>query len=223
MCGRFTLTLDPKALKNLLDASFDDLMYTETLPEPQYNIAPSEKLLAIIYDQKADQYRLGKLKWGFEPFFAEGKKSYQIINARLETIAEKPAFKTAFKKQRCLVLADGFFEWQRQAQDKTPYYVKPQATPLFAFAGIYSLQNESSPSVAIITSEAKADFKTVHDRMPLMLDINAIEPWFKQTHKRDNLKDWLTKHMLTDLLYHPISKAVNNPSHNDPTLIQPQR
>ncbi len=221
MCGRFTLTIDPRELEKVLNATFEHLTYTEDLPKPQYNIAPSENLLAIIYDHKQQQFRLGKLKWGFEPFYSKPAKRYQIINARVESIDQKPAFKDAFKQQRCLILADGFYEWQTKDKDKTPYYTTFKSQQIFAFAGIYSLKDNLNPSGAIMTMAAPSAFEKLHQRMPLMLKVEDFKTWLRLEDQDEHLKDWLKTHSLKDPVFYPVSKAVNSPKNKNPELIQP--
>ncbi len=220
MCGRFTLTIDPNTLEEMLEDTFEDLVYTQPLPKAAYNIAPSENLSVIIYDNANQTYRFGYLKWGFEPEFSKTKKAYQIINARLESIDQKPFFKEAFTKRRCLILADGFYEWQKTPQGKQPMYVKSKKHKLMAFAGIYTLSKKTQSSGAIITAEATAHFERIHDRMPLMIGREDFKTWLLCETDKD-LKDWAKHRRIETIDYYPVSKAVNNPKNKESTLIEP--
>ncbi|MDD3036172.1 MAG: SOS response-associated peptidase, partial [Candidatus Saccharimonadaceae bacterium] len=139
---------------------------------PRYNIAPNEQIPAVIFD--GTQYRFRLFKWGFIPGFAKTDRgSFQMINAKAETITEKNAFKTAFQKSRCLIPVSGFFEWQQTEKKKIPYYITLESIPLFALAGIWSqYRNEFEVTVdtcALITAAATKQLLPIHHRMPVII------------------------------------------------------
>ncbi|MFB6467004.1 SOS response-associated peptidase [Cytobacillus sp. Hz8] len=221
MCGRFTLTASLKEIAIRFETIFT---FQEEDYAQSFNIAPSQSILAVIND--GIRNRLGYLRWGLIPPWAKDMSiGYKLINARAETVTEKPSFKNAFMKKRCLIIADSFYEWKRKEKDKIPMRIRLKSGELFAMAGIWEQWNteegKSIFSCSIITTEANDFMKPLHDRMPVIL-------------KKDDEKIWLNK-SLTDpkelikllrpydgslMEAYEVSPLVNTPKNNSVQLIQ---
>lgn len=221
MCGRFTLTASLKEIAIRFETIFT---FQEEDYAQSFNIAPSQSILAVIND--GIRNRLGYLRWGLIPPWAKDMSiGYKLINARAETVTEKPSFKNAFMKKRCLIIADSFYEWKRKEKDKIPMRIRLKSGELFAMAGIWEQWNteegKSIFSCSIITTEANDFMKPLHDRMPVIL-------------KKDDEKIWLNK-SLTDpeelikllrpydgslMEAYEVSPLVNSPKNNSVQLIQ---
>ena len=189
MCGRFTQRLSWRELHELMS-----LIGTPQNLRPRYNVAPGQRIAAV---RRADDgRRLSMLRWGLIPFWArEPNIGYRMINARAETVAQKPAFRAAFKARRCLIPADGFYEWQRVGKSrKQPWLIGMKAGAPFAFAGLWERwevpagltltgglaelrPGDALESCTIVTTEANALVAPVHNRMPVILPPALFEPW----------------------------------------------
>src|SRR6266436_3739953 len=174
MCGRFTMATHTAAVEERFHAQLS----TE-VAVPTYNAAPSQAQLTILNDHTDAIVRAA---WGFVPEWADGRSDVKpLINARAETVATKPFFRDAFKKKRCLVLADGFYEWQRTGKSKVPYRIALKTEEPFAFAGIWSAihdaQGVAQPTFAILTTEANALVAQIHIRMPVILREQDEADW----------------------------------------------
>lgn len=222
MCGRFTLTA---SMEEIIERFLIDSFLEEEAFSPSYNIAPSQSVLAVINDGKSN--RMGFLKWGLIPPWAKDMSiANKMINARAETLSEKPSFRNAFKKKRCLIIADSFYEWKRQEdKTKTPMRIKLKNEELFAMAGLWeqwkSPEGKSIFSCSVITTNPNELMADIHDRMPVIL-------------KPENEKTWLDPsisdvHFLNQLLVpfdknlmeaYEVSALVNSPKNNSVELIQ---
>lgn len=177
MCGRFTLTIDPDDLREAFKLS-------EPPPAglgPRYNIAPSQPVAVVANDGTR---KLQLFKWGLIPAWAKDPKiGNSLINARAETVAEKPAFRAAFKRRRCLVLADGFYEWKKTGSAKTPMYIQLAGGAPFAFAGLWETWRAPDASdistCTIITTEPNSLMADIHNRMPVILPPGAYDVWLR--------------------------------------------
>jgi putative SOS response-associated peptidase YedK len=175
MCGRFTLTVDPADLQDAFGLS-------EPAPAgltPRYNIAPTQPVAVV---PNLAPRKLEMFKWGLIPSWAKDPKiGNSLINARGETVAEKPAFRAAFKRRRCLIPADGFYEWKRAGKTKTPLYIQLKGGEPFALAGLWEIWTAPDGSAVntctIITTEPNALMKDIHDRMPVILPPSAYDAW----------------------------------------------
>jgi len=216
MCGRFTLYSSINNLKKVFDI---DTVTCEM--EASYNIAPGDEVCAII---RAKDNRLGKLHWGLVPAWAKNLSGASgLINARAETLQEKSSFKRAFKERRCLIPADGFYEWK----DRQPWYCSPTASTLFGFAGLWETWKGSDQSIyhscTIITTEASESIKEIHDRMPVILKPEAIKEWLDPaTTKYEKLSTILKDGRVTRIKTYPVAKLVDSPKNNDPRCIKPE-
>ncbi len=221
MCGRFTLASDPAALQEAFPGFA--LPPTDEL-RPRYNIAPSQDIAAIANDAE-NQVRF--FRWGLIPFWAKDEKiGYRMINARAETLAEKPSFRTAYRKQRCLILADGFYEWRSNGCTKTPVYIQMESQEPFAFAGLWEVwsppDKEPVYSCTIITTAPNVLLEPIHNRMPVILSPEAYDLWLDPTEQTpDRLSALLAPYPPEEMIAYPVSTLVNNPRNNSPDCIAP--
>ena len=222
MCGRFVGFRKLEELKQYFPIDRSDC---ETAAN--YNVAPSQEVLAIARMGGANV--LDKYHWGLVPFWAKDITiGYKMINARMESVATKPSFREAFKKRRCLIPADGFFEWKGKKGDKQPMFITtPDASP-FAFAGLWeNWHDKHHPDTAyrsctIITRDAEGAVSELHHRMPVILHPDAYGPWLDpKNHNPDALSAILQTRYLTELVFHPVAKQVNAARINDPSNIHP--
>lgn len=221
MCGRFTLTADPAALQD----AFPGFIFPEKLI-PRYNIAPSQPIAVVPNDGNKS---LDYFTWGLIPSWAKDPKiGNRMINARSETLAEKPSFRSAYRRRRCMIIADGFYEWKRESdsKSKTPYYIHMEDNKPFAFAGLWERWFDSDgseiKSCTIITTEPNETVAQLHNRMPAILLPDDYDAWIDPDEKDpDALSAILFPYPLADLGFHPVSKVVNNPSNDVPDCIRP--
>ena len=221
MCGRFAQFT---VLENLKTRFPIDTVCCEITPS--YNVAPSQEILTIIRRKKN---QLLKLYWGLVPFWAKDiKKSAKPINARVETASEKPSFKAAFKYRRCLIPADGFYEWKKTGTGKQPwFFTLPDKAP-FAFAGLWDAWTGADDSVfhscAILTTAASGAIRDIHHRMPIILDPAAYTEWLNpENQDTSRLKDLLKEQTVKTFTSYPVSTYVNSPRNNDPKCIKPNQ
>jgi putative SOS response-associated peptidase YedK len=230
MCGRFTLKQPTEAIaavKAAIALPNDQTFNIEKLPElaPQYNIAPTQMVVAVLHNLESDKREFQELRWGLIPSWAKDvSMGAKLINARAETVAEKPAFRSAFKHRRCLVLADGFYEWQRQNGKKQPFYFRLQDGQPFCFAGLWeqweSPEKEKIASCTILTTEANEVLKPIHDRMPVVLDKKYYDLWLDpQAQKPEALQEVLHPYPASAMTSYPVSTLVNNPKYNNADCI----
>ena len=222
MCGRFTLTATFTEIINRFDI---EAAIQAELYAPNYNAAPSQSVLAVINDGKRN--RLGFLRWGLIPPWAKDEKiGHKMINARAETLTEKPSFREAFKKRRCIIIADSFYEWKRHEDNtKTPMRIKLKSNDLFAMAGIWehwkSSNGESVYTCSIITTKPNDLVKEFHDRMPAILKKGDEEKWLNPAiTKTELLETLLTPHSSVNMETYEVSSLVNSPKNNSIELIQ---
>jgi putative SOS response-associated peptidase YedK len=219
MCGRFTLTTDLDRLAEHFAFRAAHLSYT-----PRYNIAPSQPVLTLI---DAQERRAGFLRWGLIPSWAKDLGiGDRMINARAETVAEKPSFRRALQKRRCLVLADGFYEWRKEGKKKTPLFITLKAREPFAFAGLWetwkSPTGEAIHSCTIITTTPNALMESIHNRMPVILPREAETRWLDRTvEDPQSLLSLLTPHPAEAMVAYPVSQLVNSPRNDTSACIEP--
>ncbi len=221
MCGRFTLTVTQETLNQYLYEVFD-LPYTKAVShQPRYNIAPSQEVLAVIHD--GEKYRVGKLKWGFVA--GQGKKQskpFSVINIRQESLTTKPMFQQAYRSKRCLILADGFYEWHQEQSKKQAYHITLPKQPIFAFAGLWNSYldsaNEKQYTCAIITTESVESIATIHHRMPIILDRSNHADWLRPL---EISAEQVLSAAQSDFSLMKVSNYVNAVSHDDKACIVP--
>jgi putative SOS response-associated peptidase YedK len=218
MCGRFTMATNAAALEERFHAR----LATE-IAEPTYNAAPSQGQLTILNDHPD---AIVRAVWGFVPEWADGRPDVKpLINARAETVATKPFFRDAFKRKRCLVLADGFYEWKRTGKSKVPYRIALKTEEPFAFAGIWSTVHDAhgavQPTLAIITTESNALVAQIHNRMPVILREQDEEAWLNPSLPLDAAQALLVPFPADRLRMYEVSAKVNSPGYNTPDVLQP--
>lgn len=221
MCGRFTLTVDPADLKQ----EFSEFTFPSQFA-PRFNIAPSQPVLAIPNDDKNEAYFF---VWGLIPMWAKDPAiGNRLINARGETLEEKPAFRGSLKYKRCLILADGFYEWKsipgRKA--KTPFFIHLKDRKPFAFAGLWDSWNSPDGSLiktcTIITTEPNDLMAIIHNRMPVILHPRDYAKWLDPSPQTpDQLKPLIKPFSAEAMDAYPVSPLVNKPSNDTPELVVP--
>ena len=221
MCGRFVGYRNLEELMGHFPIDVTDAQVT-----PNYNVAPTQEILAIV--RYEEQNHLEYLKWGLVPFWAKDKTiGNRLINARSETAATKPSFRNAFKKRRCLILADGFYEWKGEKGQKQPMLLTlPDGNP-FAFAGLWEIwdnkDKEQTPyrSCTILTRAASESVIPIHNRMPVILKPEAFDTWLDPDNRDINsLLEIIQRQIYTELINIPVSKQVNSVRNNSPENIQ---
>jgi len=220
MCGRFTLTLDPGELQELLD-----LGPFVHIVQPRYNIAPSQPI-PIVKDSIKREVEL--YRWGLVPSWADDPNiGNRMINARSETAYEKPSFRAAFKRRRCLILADGFFEWHadQKGAPKTPYLFKLKNDYPFTFAGLYehwqAPEGGELHTCTILTCQPNDLVKDYHNRMPVMLGEEARWHWLADDADENALLELLTPYPAEEMKCYAVSREVNSPQNDRPEILAP--
>ena len=211
MCGRFTLKSPGRILDRFQGSDSQPLL-------PRYNIAPSQNVIALADFGHGPE--LGSLTWGLVPSWStDGKGS---INARSETLETKGSFSESFQKRRCLILADGFFEWKKTGRVKQPYYFQLNDESVFAFAGVWDRWRRGGVSLvscAIITTEANELLSPIHDRMPVILPSELYDIWLDPRTNRTELKELLSPYPAAEMKGHPVSSAVNHTDNDNAELV----
>lgn len=217
MCGRYTLTTpDLTPIGEALGVRLPPVTVS-------YNIAPGRPVPIIRVGSQG--YELVYVRWGLVPHWSKAPKSeYSTINARAETVAVKPAFRDAFRRRRCLVPADGFYEWQKRDGTKQPFYIHRRDRKPFAFAGLWERwegEGETLETCAIIVTGANALMRPIHERMPVILPEAFYRLWLDPRASRDALSALLVPYAGDTLVAEPVSTRVNNPRNDDPELVHP--
>ncbi len=215
MCGRFTLSSKARILAEYFGI---ELQYEL---KPRYNIAPSQEILVIrqLPESKPD---FCLMRWGLVPCWQKEEEiGTKWINARCESIHEKPLFKKLFQQKRCLIIADGFYEWQATHRLKIPYFINKKDHQPFAIAGLWdhweNKEGKSIDSCLLLTTDANPEVKSIHHRMPVILQKAQYSTWLNQENtKIEMLKSLLRPYLPQDLISHQVSTYVNSPK-NDTT------
>jgi len=217
MCGRYSLTKPIKTIKEHFQAMTVFLDHS-----PRYNIAPSQTAPVVI--QGDQDLELHGMRWGLIPSWAkEAKIGHRMINARSETVDQKPSFRSSFKQRRCLIPTDGFFEWRVHENDKRPQYIHLNSDGLFAFAGLWSEWNEGEKilqTFTILTTQANRQLKPIHERMPVILSEDTYLSWLDRQSSPDLLKTLLLPYPEGLLTHHEISKKINSPKNDTPDCLE---
>jgi len=223
MCGRYTLHHKPEEIEERFDVEA-----IEEYLSPRYNIAPSQIVPVIRQSSSEDSLReMAGCKWGLIPYWAKDPKiGNNLINAKAETIAEKPSFKRAFARRRCLIPADGFYEWQKRGKAPSqPIYVRRRDGGLFAFAGLWeewrTPEGDSVESCTIITVEPNELISKIHHRMAAILRPDDEAAWINPKSNVEDLLRLLRPSDSDELEAIPVSRAVNSPAQDNPALIAP--
>ena len=226
MCGRMTQTTDPAVVARIFDAEVHaDPEAADT--QPRYNVAPTSQL-TIVRQRVETGRRVEPVRWGLIPSFArDAKGSARLINARAETVASSPAFRTSFRSRRCIVPSDGFYEWRRTGGPKQPFFLHPPDGAVLAMAGVWAAWKDPAtglwvPSAAVITTDANRVVAAIHDRMPVLLPREAWDDWLDPaTDDTDFLLSLLVPAPDDVLDMYPVSARVNDVRNDDPGLIVP--
>ncbi len=218
MCGRYTLAVAAERLATRFAAP-QPIELT-----PRYNIAPTQ--LAPVVRASATGREIVLLRWGLIPAWATDPAiGARMINARSETALEKPAFRTAFRRRRCLIPASGFYEWQTTAAGKQPFYFTPVGDDLMAFAGLWEQWRAPDGAViesyAILTTTASAEVAPIHERMPVIITADVTDLWLDPATDPGRLLAYCQQPAPIALRCYPVSSAVNNARNDHPALIQP--
>lgn len=186
---------------------------------PRYNIAPTQPVLTVLQHDSTREARL--LQWGLIPSWSKEAKGF--INARVETIEEKPSFKESFQRRRCLILADGFYEWERNGKIAQPYYFQMKDARPFAFAAVWDRWQSKKGSIAscaIITTTANELLAEIHTRMPVILPPESYEPWLSEDSRATELKELLVPFPSDKMMSHAVGYDVNDAKTDDESLLR---
>ena len=216
MCGRYRLS-NAERFAELNDIHLGATFF------PRFNIAPTQTVLAVLNETPSE---FSEVKWGLVPFFAKDDKGgARMINARAETVATLPAFRAAFKQRRCLIPADGFYEWQKIGTGKQPYNLQFKSGEPFAFAGIWeewtAPHGERLRTCSIITAKPNEVAAPIHDRMPVILPTAHRKAWLDNSTVPDALLAMLVPYASEEMEAFPISSRVGSPKNDDPAIIEP--
>lgn len=221
MCGRITKRKSPEELK----LSHRIIREVRITPEIRYNLAPSQGVAGVLNDGRGV---LEELRWGLIPHWAKDPKiGHKMINARVETLFEKPSFREPVKRRRCVVLADGFYEWKAgPGRAKTPYFIHRRDDRPFAIAGLWDRWHAPDgpevKSCALVTCPANSLVSTLHDRMPAVLCDDDVERWLtEQLLEKSEVERLLATREWPDFEAYPVSAFVNAPAHDSPECLVP--
>jgi putative SOS response-associated peptidase YedK len=220
MCGRFTLASQVEQLQERFVFEPGEMRVP-----PSYNIAPGQEVVAVRRDGAVN--RAGWLRWGLVPSWAKDVKiGYKMTNARVETVAEKPSFRRALRQRRCLVLADGYYEWRREGTQKMPMYIRLGSHHPFAFAGLWEMWRgtDGAPlsTCTILTTSANAALQAIHHRMPVILDPDRERLWLdREVTDPERLLPLLNSALPEAIEAYAVSTWVNAARNNSPACIEP--
>ncbi|NQX57451.1 SOS response-associated peptidase [Paenibacillus qinlingensis] len=220
MCGRYTITVTLEELMLRYD------MYDTFMPRysPKYNVAPGQQVMAIVHDGQRN--KLGELRWGLIPEWAKDEKvGYQMLNARSETLADKPAFRKPFERKRCLIPADSFYDWKGTGKHKQPMRIMLRSKELFSMAGLYdtwtSPEGVRISTCTVITTESNEMMKDIHERMPVILPREKEAIWLDRSRKNvDELRALLQPYPSELMMAYPVSSRVGNVRNDDEECIE---
>jgi putative SOS response-associated peptidase YedK len=223
MCGRYTLTADLSFLQARFGFEVEEVAFA-----PRYNIAPTQEVLTVVNDGSRSQGHM--MRWGLVPFWAKDPNiGNRMINARAETVVENKVFRQVFPKQRCLVIADSFYEWKKNGKSKVPMRIMLKSEEPFAFAGLWSAWKpreggnpEPLYSCTIITTVPNALMEPIHNRMPVILSRESESLWLDTTRSdTGELRELLLPYSADEMTAYQVSTIVNSPKNNDPRCIEP--
>jgi putative SOS response-associated peptidase YedK len=211
MCGRFSLALAADIINGKLGVEVPNDY------RPSFNIAPTQKAAVIL---NTEPHKIEMVKWGLVPVWAKDEKAaYSMINARADTLGERPSYKGLIKGHRCIVLADGFYEWKKAGEKKIPYRIVPTKDQLLYFAGLWTEKKRDDGSMlrtfTIITTEPNEVMTELHDRMPVILTEKEAKKWLDEP-----VLELLDPAPDTAIETYQVSSAINNPRNNSPELLQ---
>ena len=220
MCGRFILKTPAQDLAETFGATlFPPLA-------PRYNIAPTQPVLIVRASVEAGAREASMVRWGLVPSWSKEIRSAPLINARSETAATKPSFRSAFRRRRCLIPTDGFYEWRAEGKRRQPLHIRLRDSRSFAFAGLWESwqapDGEIVESCVILTTEANELMRTIHDRMPVILDPTDYEPWLDPTAQQsESVQPLLRQFPAERMEAYEVATVVNNARNETPACIDP--
>jgi len=224
MCGRYAFYEHQELSERLTNVALDTNFFDQF--RPTWNAAPSQSLPVIVENEGTPVLR--EMRWGLVPKWTKPGQSPKMtpINARAETLGEKPMFRSLIKHRRCIVPANGFYEWRGAKGDKQPYFIHPTDGQLMLFAGLYDeargIDDDPLESYAIITTNANGPMSRLHDRMPVILDPGDVEEWLDHDLAEMEPLEHLLQPADDDAIaIQPVAKSVNNTRHDGPSLIEP--
>ncbi len=221
MCGRYSQDVSWAQVHAFSKGL--SLQTPDADPEPAYNIAPTQAAWLLVADEEQGA-RAAQMRWGLIPFWAKDTRiGYSTINARLETAASKPAFREAWKRRRCLVIASGYYEWRDEAGARQPYWIHPADVPLMLFAGLWEHNDQVAEtpllSFSILTTAAQGEVSALHDRMPLSLGPEVLSDWLHiDAAGATEIADAARARAVE---FHKVDRAVGNVRNQGPELIKP--
>ena len=224
MCGRFTITVTMDELKDYLKDYYDIDEMKSDLVVPRYNVAPGQDVISVINDGNIN--RVGLFKWGFVPSFAKDEKiGYSMINAKSETLHEKPSYRPSFEHKRCVILANGFYEWKKENKEKIPMRILMKDQSIFPIAGLWStfirIDGTKLHTCTIVTTEANDLVSQIHDRMPVILTEEARKSWLDPKITDYRLLTPILKPFEPDLMFsYPVSPKVNKSTYDESDCIE---
>jgi putative SOS response-associated peptidase YedK len=223
MCGRFALTqTDEQTLVETFSLS-------GAVPElsPRYNIAPTQTVATVVRDPESGEYHLELMRWGLIPSWSKDPSvASKMINARGETVHEKPSFRTALRKRRCLIIADGFYEWQTSGSTKQPMFITMQDQRLFGMAGLFEFwtepqSGETVRTCTIVTTGANELMLQFHHRMPVIVPRDDYAAWLNPDYTDPvQVMPMIQPYPAEEMAYYPVSRRVNTVANDDPSLIE---
>jgi len=221
MCGRFAFFSPAEAVAGYFGVDCPLAL------KPHYNVTPGQAIVTLHHDEADDSAAFVRMGWGLVPSWAKDPSiGNRMINARAETIADKPSFRGPFRRRRCAIIADGFYEWQQSERGKLPYFISRRDGHPLAFAGLWdrwSKEDVTLETCTIITTAANSFLRPLHHRMPAVLSRYAMNEWITAAgHPRDALLGLLGPSDDGLLEYREVSRMVNNPANDGPDLIRPQ-
>lgn len=209
MCGRFTLSAKAEEIERRFHAKFTDGVYA-----PRYNIAPSQKVWTITQDEPEN---LVAMNWGLKPvWWTHGSRP--LINIRSESLEDKPTFQRLLASKRCLIPADGFYEWRHAGSRKEPFHIGLKDSRLFAFAGLWDSVNDK-PQLVILTTEPNRLVSRIHDRMPVLLRVKDEGMWLNRKSDVTSLLKVLVPYPAVSMSSHPVSALINSPGYDGPECL----
>lgn len=222
MCGRYTLFSSDEEIREHFD--LPDVFEWE----PRYNIAPGEDIPAVGLSDDGESYGISQFRWGLVPHWADSPEDFtaNLINARSETVASKPAFRDSFRKRRCLIPSSGFYEWAETSDVKQPYFIGPEEDGIVAFAGIWDRWESPDDdrdllSCSILTTEAREPVKDIHHRMPVIIGEDQYERWLSPDDPSTMLEAMVDEAPVDQLTAYPVDPAVNNAGYDAPDCVEP--
>ena len=219
MCGRFNIIDDP------LTQLIMEITGQSWAIETEYNVAPTQHVPVVVYDNDSQQFDLRRMRWWLTPYWSNGPATkYSMFNAKSETLEKSRAYKEPFRRRRCIVPASGYYEWKKEGQLKLPYYMEPEDEAGFAFAGLWDRwtgEDEVVESCTIVTAAAPDSMKSVHHRIPVHLTEDEARQWVNNATSAEELHNLMRPEVRMNIRVTPVSTVVNNARNKDDRCVEP--